>query len=215
MQKDFYGEQLPQCLKFIHESLASLKLGEVELAQAELMCEESIVRLLDGMNETLNFDEELPPSTLGALLFAVITGVILRVYAPENVRMFLNNNVFEVVRDVFMTLMKMCAIPVVLSFIPQNIVEPITSTNMIPLVVFGSVASMIITAGVSTILMRACEAMGISPKLYSFALPVAAFSMLMSQAGVPLEAIGLVLGIYTLIVAAGENMLDREEYNKP
>ena len=273
-----------------------------------------------------------------------------------------------------------------MSFIPENIVEPITSTNMlqlmvlsvllglamgasgakiiravfhelndvfmkmteffmglIPLVVFSSAASMIITAGVKTILsaagifcttmagfavmniiycllvkftvslnpftmyrkslaaimtafstcstsaalpdcMRASEAMGISSKLYSFALPVgaslnknafclnlivivmgaanmygvnlsagtiltlcvsiiliapgtswapvAAFSMLMSQAGVPLDAIGLVLGIYTLLdmadtvtncmgtisstlmVAAGENMLEREVYNE-
>ena len=530
-------EMLAQSMRFIHESLSSLKLGDVELTHAELMSEESLVRLLEHadftkidririsvrkflgnvsitihipgqefgfnerMTEPLNPGEDFSPDsleamqniflrsfspnlkyrhsgkynvihikavrsaysalwrTLGALVSAVITGLLLRMYAPENVSMFLSNNVFELVRDVFMNLMKMCAIPVVLfstalclaeigslsgfrktgaklmrhflmsqvigvtvgavlvivfrtgagsnlvaaaqevsssalsarqivmSFIPENIVEPITSTNMIqlmvlavllglamgasgakimrsvfhelndifmkmteffmgmiPLVVFSSVASMIITAGVSTILsvagiffttmagfalmnviycllvkftaslnpftmyrkslaaimtafstcstsaalpdsMRASEAMGISSKLYSFALPfgaslnknafclnltvivmgaanmygvklsagaiitlcvsiiliapgtswapVAAFSMLMSQAGVPLEAIGLVLGIYTLldmadtvtncmgtlsstlIVAASENMLDREEYSKP
>ena len=545
MQKKFIvnasdaREMLAQSMSLIHESFSSLKLREIERTQAELMSEESIVRLLDhadftkttrsriairkflgdvsltiaisgqefdfyeGISASMNLEEDFSPDnlemmqniflssfspninyrhsgkfniihikavrsvysallrTLGALLSAVITGILLRMYAPENMCMFLNSNVFEVIRDVFMTLMKMCAIPVVLfstalclgdigsissfrkagsklmssflmsqiigvtvgallvmifktgsgsnlaavssvvqdagtlefsfrdivmSFIPENIVEPITSTNMlqlmvlsvllgfamgasgakiirtvfhelnnifmkmteffmglIPLVVFSCVASMIITAGAKTILsaagifcttmcgfavmniiycllvkftaslnpftmyrkslaaiitafstcstsaalpdcIRATESMGISSNLYSFALPlgaslnknafclnlivivmgtanmygvnlsvgtiltlcvsiiliapgtswapVAAFSMLMSQAGVPLDAIGLVLGIYTLLdmadtvtncmgtisstlmVAAGENMLDREVYDE-
>ncbi|MBQ7219614.1 MAG: dicarboxylate/amino acid:cation symporter [Synergistaceae bacterium] len=191
MQKDFYaqeGETLSQCLEFIHESLSSLKLGDKERNRAELMCEESLVRLMnhgdfsqtsririnirkflgnvsiditvpgqefnfhEGMSESLNPNDELSPDaieaiqnmimrsfggkvsyrhsrkynivtvkavrseysglymTLGAFILAVIAGFALK---GTEAGVFLNSNILEPVKTIFMNGLKLCAVPVV------------------------------------------------------------------------------------------------------
>lgn len=52
--------------------------------------------------------------TLWALALSVITGLLLRMYLPEDYLTALNDNVLNVVYEIFLDAMKMCTIPVVL-----------------------------------------------------------------------------------------------------
>ncbi|MBQ3398710.1 MAG: dicarboxylate/amino acid:cation symporter [Synergistaceae bacterium] len=51
--------------------------------------------------------------TLAALFLAVVAGVILRNFAPTNVSIFVNNNILDPIRTVFLNGLKMCAVPIV------------------------------------------------------------------------------------------------------
>lgn len=51
---------------------------------------------------------------LTILFTAVVSGVVLKEFFPENVCMAVNNNIFTPVRTVFMNGLKMCSVPVVL-----------------------------------------------------------------------------------------------------
>ncbi len=50
---------------------------------------------------------------LAALAAAVVTGLLMRMFAPENLCLIVNENIFVPVRTVFMNVLKMCAVPVV------------------------------------------------------------------------------------------------------
>ena len=52
-------------------------------------------------------------AVLGALISAVIAGLLMRAYVPEGVYMSVNDNIFVPVRTIFMNGLKLCAIPVV------------------------------------------------------------------------------------------------------
>lgn len=49
---------------------------------------------------------------LAALVLAVITGLIMRNFIPEEITLMINNNVFETVRSIFLRGLKMCVIPI-------------------------------------------------------------------------------------------------------
>ena len=51
--------------------------------------------------------------TLAAVFIAVIAGIVMKMLVPENVCMFVNDNVFASVRTIFMNGLKMCAVPIV------------------------------------------------------------------------------------------------------
>ena len=52
--------------------------------------------------------------TLTILFLAIVSGIALKSFFPENVYMFVNNNIFSPVRTIFTNGLKMCAVPVVL-----------------------------------------------------------------------------------------------------
>ena len=182
---------LSQALEYIHEQLEAMKLKSKDAIRAELMCEESLVNLMNhadfsglqyfSVNVRKNFgnviiDLKVPGQefefsgtseisqlkdndslqesyesiqrlvlhsfmqyiryrhsgkintvrikavlsnysglfkTLTALFLAVVSGLLLRAFAPESVSMFLNDNIFVPIRSVFLNGLKMCVIPIV------------------------------------------------------------------------------------------------------
>ena len=186
--KDF---ALLQALEYIHEQLQILKLKTKEAARAELMCEESLVSMMNHSDfsgpsyfsvnvrkifgdviidlkvpgqefefsgaaeiSQLKDNDALQESyetiqrivlhsfmqyiryrhsgkintvrikavlsnysgifkTLAALFLAVVSGLLLRNFAPESVSLFLNDNILVPIRSVFLNGLKMCAVPIV------------------------------------------------------------------------------------------------------
>ncbi|MBQ9433740.1 MAG: dicarboxylate/amino acid:cation symporter [Synergistaceae bacterium] len=198
MQKNFLVDSgstdtaLSQSLEYIHENLAALNLNHKDINRAELMCEESLVSLLQHSDFTkvqaftvnvskffgnvnikltvlgqefaftVGFGDVMPLDSddisleaaetirnillrsfsqnlsyrhsgnyntikiravrssysglyavLGALVCAVICDLLMRAFVPESVYMFVNDNLFVSVRNVFLNGLKLCAIPVV------------------------------------------------------------------------------------------------------
>lgn len=198
MQKNFLVDSgstdtaLSQSLEYIHENLAALNLNHKDINRAELMCEESLVSLLQHSDFTkvqaftvnvskffgnvnikltgpgqefaftVGFGDVMPLdgddisleaaetirniilrsfsqnlsyrhsgnyntikilavrssysglyAVLGALVCAVICGLLMRAFVPESVYMFVNDNLFVSVRNVFLNGLKLCAVPVV------------------------------------------------------------------------------------------------------
>ncbi len=195
MQKKFHVDdddsKLKEALEYIHEQLEGLNLKPRDSIRAELMCEESLVSLMNHANfsglsyfsvnvrkffgdliidlwvpgEEFEFSGavELSPlkdndalqesyesiqrlvlhsftqyiryrhsgkintvrikavrsnysgifKTLAALFLAVVSGLLLRTFAPESVSLFLNDNILVPIRSVFLNGLKMCAVPIV------------------------------------------------------------------------------------------------------
>ncbi len=195
MQKKFHVDdddsKLKEALEYIHEQLEAMKLKPRDSIRAELMCEESLVSLMNhadfsGLSyfsvnvrkffgdviidlrvpgEEFEFSgaAELSPlkdndalqesyesiqrlvlhsftqyiryrhsgkintvrikavrsnysgifKTLAALFLAVVSGLLLRTFAPESVSLFLNDNILVPIRSVFLNGLKMCAVPIV------------------------------------------------------------------------------------------------------
>lgn len=182
---------LSSALEYIHEQLEAMKLKTKDAVRAELMCEESLVSLMNhadfsvlpyfsvnvrkifgnviidlkvpGQEFEFSGASEISPlkdndalqesyesiqrlvlhsfiqyisyrhsgkintvrinavlsnysglfKTLTALCLAVVSGLLLRNFAPESVSMFLNDNIFAPIRSVFLNGLKMCVIPIV------------------------------------------------------------------------------------------------------
>ena len=51
--------------------------------------------------------------TFGALLAAVMAGLLMRAFVPESLYLSLNSNIFTAVRKIFMNGLKVCAVPIV------------------------------------------------------------------------------------------------------
>ena len=189
MHKDFVEGEIDSALRFIHDELEALKLSGKDLTRSELVCEESLLRLMryadfDGIKyfrvrvrksfgnilidlsvpgEDFDFAEslELPDGSeiaddsqealqnlifrsyvnnisfrhsrkfntititaltssysslykvLTALALAVVTGLSMRAFLPDDLSMTINNNIFSVITEIFINGLKMCALPVI------------------------------------------------------------------------------------------------------
>ncbi|MBQ6773712.1 MAG: cation:dicarboxylase symporter family transporter [Synergistaceae bacterium] len=189
MQKNFHEGDIHSTLSFIHENLEALKLVHKDLSRADLVCEESLLRLMKHADfcrkkyfmirvrksfgnilidlsvpgKEFNFsgfidipdDSEFSPESqeaiqnlilrsftsnisfkhlrdfntititaltsnysglykvLSALILAIITGLTMRAFLPEDLCMTINNDIFRVVSAVFLNGLKMCAVPIV------------------------------------------------------------------------------------------------------
>lgn len=209
MKKTFTAgaDALNSAMEFIRERLCVLKLNTKDITRAELMCEESLLRLLEhsdfsthnafmikvrkifgdvlisivvpggkfdftggiktpfALDEAAVLDDDFLPDTaeavqnlilrsfadnlryknargfniitvkafrsdyaglyktLAALAAAVVTGLLMRMFAPEALCLFVNDNIFVTVRTIFMNALKMCAVNVVFCSILSCIAE--------------------------------------------------------------------------------------------